>query len=97
MPSAIRNWRPTRPRCSPSKERAHYVSAEWRAIRQQILIRDAYTCAACGHVIFGPKAHVDHIKPLEEGGTDAAENLQTLCESCHGRKTRAEQSRRGML
>jgi 5-methylcytosine-specific restriction endonuclease McrA len=48
-------------------------------------------------VIYGPKAHVDHIKPLEEGGTDAAENLQTLCESCHGRKTRAEQSRRGLL
>ena len=97
MPSAIRNWRPTRPRCSPSKERAHYVSAEWRAIRQRILIRDAYTCAACGRVIFGPKAHVDHIKPLEEGGTDDEMNLQTLCESCHGRKTRAEQSRRGLL
>jgi len=97
MPSAIRNWRPTRPRCSPSKERAHYVSAEWRAIRQRILIRDAYTCAACGRVIYGPKAHVDHIKPLEEGGTDDEMNLQTLCESCHGRKTRAEQSRRGLL
>ena len=97
MPSAIRNWRPPRIRCQPTKERAHYVSAEWRAIRQRILIRDAYACRSCDEVIYGPKAHVDHIKPLEEGGTDAEENLQTLCESCHGRKTREEQRRRGLL
>ncbi len=97
MPSAIRNWKPPRLKCQPTKERAHYVSAEWRAIRQSILVRDAYVCAACGRVAHGAAAHVDHIRPLEEGGTDDAGNLQTLCESCHGRKTRAEQRRRGLL
>ena len=97
MPNAIRNWKPPRVKCQPTKERAHYVSASWRAIRQTILVRDAYTCAACGRIVHGAAAHVDHIRPLEEGGTDAAENLQTLCESCHGRKTRAEQRWRGLL
>jgi hypothetical protein len=97
MPNAIRNWKPPRVKCQPAKERAHYVSAAWRALRLTILVRDAYTCAACGRIVHGAAAHVDHIRPLEQGGTDAQENLQTLCESCHGRKTRAEQRWRGLL
>lgn len=36
-------------------------------------------------------AHVDHIIPLDQGGEKfARENLQSLCESCHGKKTRLE-------
>ena len=31
--------------------------------------------------------HVAHILPLARGGTDDEENLQTLCASCHSRKT----------
>jgi 5-methylcytosine-specific restriction endonuclease McrA len=95
MPSALPRWRPARPRVRPSKERSHYTSADWRARRLRILIRDAYTCRDCGRVASGSAAHVDHIRPLEEGGTDAEANLQTLCEACHGRKTREEQRRRG--
>ena len=34
-----------------------------------------------------PGAHVDHIVPLARGGTNDAANLQTLCASCHSRKT----------
>lgn len=30
---------------------------------------------------------VDHITPRRAGGTDAEENLQALCHSCHSRKT----------
>ena len=34
---------------------------------------------------------VDHIRPLAQGGERLnAENLQTLCLSCHARKTKAE-------
>lgn len=36
----------------------------------------------------------DHIVPLAEGGTDAPENIQPLCQSCSDAKTRAE-ARRG--
>jgi 5-methylcytosine-specific restriction protein A len=97
MPDRVERWRPPRMRHVHTKERAHYVSAEWRARRERILIRDAYRCQACQRVVYGRKAHVDHIVPLEDGGTDAAGNLQTLCEACHGRKTRAEQGRKGLV
>lgn len=32
--------------------------------------------------------HVDHIKPVIEGGTDDPENLRLLCGQCHKRITR---------
>ncbi len=34
-----------------------------------------------------PGEHVDHIVPLAAGGTHDDSNLQTLCASCHSRKT----------
>ena len=98
MPARIERWRPpVHLKARPTKERAHYTSKDWRARRKAILIRDAYRCRSCSRVAYGPAAHVDHILPLEEGGTDDEGNLQVLCESCHGRKTRAEQRRRGVL
>ncbi len=33
---------------------------------------------------------VDHIIPKSQGGTDDWDNLQTLCHSCHSRKTAIE-------
>ena len=30
---------------------------------------------------------VDHVQPLYKGGTDAVENLQSLCIECHSIKT----------
>jgi 5-methylcytosine-specific restriction protein A len=81
----------------PAKEHAHYLTADWAAKRQRILLRDAYTCRAsgCSAVVSGKAAHVDHVVPLEDGGTDDDANLQTLCAACHGAKTRGEQRRRG--
>jgi 5-methylcytosine-specific restriction protein A len=39
-------------------------------------------------------AYVDHIIPKAEGGTDAESNLETLCRSCHTKKTDQEKNRR---
>ena len=30
---------------------------------------------------------VDHVIPLDKGGTDAPDNLQSLCHDCHADKT----------
>lgn len=30
---------------------------------------------------------MDHIVPLAQGGTNDTSNLQTLCRSCHSKKT----------
>jgi len=98
MPKALARWKPPRfVSRTPQREQAHYRSAEWQARRLRILIRDAYTCQECGTITSGQAAHVDHRRPLEDGGTDDAANLQTLCAACHGRKTVDEQRRRGYL
>jgi len=57
----------------------------WKALRAQVLIRDACACVRCGRV--DPKAQVDHIVPKREGGRDEVWNLQTLCLKCHTKKT----------
>lgn len=45
-------------------------------------------CQAKGMVVAA--AEVDHIVPLADGGTNDDENLQSLCKSCHSRKTARE-------
>lgn len=95
MPDAIKRWKPAHSRLRPSKETTHYRTADWSARRLRVLVRDAYTCRTCGMVCHGRDAHVDHIVPLEDGGSDSDGNLQTLCVSCHGRKTRGEQRVKG--
>jgi len=95
MPARIPTWRPAHARVRPSKELAHYRTTDWEARRLRILVRDSYTCRSCSELCHGKAAHVDHVRPLEDGGTDSDDNLQTLCSSCHGRKTRQEQRRKG--
>lgn len=96
MPDAIPRWKPQHIRgVKVAKETAHYHSSDWKARRLRILVRDAYTCRDCSRVCHGIDAHVDHIVPLEDGGTDADANLACRCASCHGRKTREEQRRKG--
>lgn len=61
----------------------------WRRLARMQLMRQPL-CADpfgvhAGRPVRG--AHVDHIVPRQAGGTDALENLQTLCASCHSRKT----------
>lgn len=64
-------------------------SKAWQVIRLQVLQRDGYRCRACGRLVAGSDAHVDHI------GNDSSDNrleaLQTLCREGHSRKTWAEQ------
>jgi hypothetical protein len=36
--------------------------------------------------------HLDHVVPLVAGGTDAADNLQVLCEPCNCRKATADRA-----
>jgi 5-methylcytosine-specific restriction endonuclease McrA len=62
-------------------------------------VRDEYieahpTCQATDevavrdHQVLGNTAkYVDHIRPRKQGGDDSWDNLQSLCPSCHSRKT----------
>lgn len=55
-----------------------------KALREQIMERDNYTCQICGRSMpdgFG--LHIDHIVPISKGGRSVPENLQVLCAKCN--------------
>ena len=65
--------------------------SSWMATRRRILQRDGYACQCCG--IVRADNEIDHRVPLEQGGSNDDENLQTLCgglDGCHTRKSKAE-------
>lgn len=52
-------------------------------------------CLAAGAVTQANE--VDHILPKRQGGDDSDTNLQSLCKSCHTRKTNREKMRKNQL
>ena len=52
------------------------------------MLRDEYTCQACGRVT--THGEVDHVAPLHLGGHESDVNRQYLCKACHGIKTDKE-------
>jgi len=58
-------------------------------IRRAVLNRQGGVCALCGRVPEHPE--LDHVVPLDRGGTNDRSNLQVLCDvPCHADKTAAE-------
>lgn len=84
----------------PTSDQVFYNSGPWRRLRKQ-QIKIAPFCEV--HLTkqelidctFGTP--IDHLVPITEGGARLAmENLLTLCETCHSRKSALE-SKRGCL
>lgn len=69
--------------------RAVTKSRRWPALRIAALRRDDWCCVQCGARGW---LEVDHIKPVRDAPelAFALSNLQTLCRSCHSRKTRSD-------
>lgn len=66
-------------------------SAEWRRIREQVLVRDLYTCQSCRRLVGGKgEAHVDHVDGDSSNNPEDGSNWQTLCRRCHSEKTARE-------
>ncbi|MDR5611532.1 MAG: HNH endonuclease signature motif containing protein [Arsenophonus sp.] len=67
---------------------------KWDKLRATILQRDKYLCQICLRNRLATAAKtVDHIIAKAHGGTDIESNLQSLCWSCHRKKTATERSR----
>ena len=56
----------------------------WPQAREQALERDGRKCVQCGSE---KDLQVDHICEQADGGSNYLDNLQTLCKSCHNKKT----------
>ncbi|MDT0635046.1 HNH endonuclease [Spectribacter hydrogenooxidans] len=69
--------------------RAVLKSRRWPALRIQALRRDGWRCVQCGR---RGRLEVDHIQAVRHAPALAFDlaNLQTLCPSCHSRKTRRD-------
>ncbi len=73
----------------PSSSRQGY-GRRWEKVRRMHLRREPL-CRACrAEDRLQPAVEVDHIVPLGKGGTGTTENLQSLCKSCHSKKTARE-------
>jgi 5-methylcytosine-specific restriction endonuclease McrA len=62
----------------------------WAKLRECVL-REEPLCRVCEAAKRVTRStECDHILPLEQGGTDARENLQGICGPCHRDKTARE-------
>src|SRR5438270_3836366 len=71
------------PRATPRKRDPIH-----RNVRGQVLLRANGACAMCGRTIakHGITLQIDHIIPVEWGGSSKIENLQALCEEDNAAK-----------
>ncbi|MYS58704.1 MULTISPECIES: HNH endonuclease [Streptomycetaceae] len=65
--------------------------ADWSKRKAKILVRDRFRCQFCGSP---RKLEVDHIIPVSRGGSWEPDNLWTLCQSCHKRKSHHDRQSR---
>lgn len=75
-----------------SPNMAFYNSSAWRQLRKNYIMNHPI-CKICNdNGILQEGHHVDHIQPISQGGARLdPNNLQTLCITCHSRKTIKEQ------
>ena len=82
-----------------SNSKRKYISNE---TKQKLLEQQRNKCNLCEELIKCPndetlgdafgtgKYHIDHIRPLANGGDNSFNNLQAICPSCHREKTMEE-------
>ena len=76
-----------------------YQTQDWKTLRSEQLLREPWCRECAQHGIRTRATDVDHIRDHKGDWTvfiDAS-NLQSLCHSCHSRKTAAEMSKNGPL
>lgn len=62
----------------------------WMVKRQAVALQYGYRCANCKCVWVSSLDQIDHIIPLEQGGSNDISNCQPLCNDCHLAKTKEE-------
>jgi 5-methylcytosine-specific restriction endonuclease McrA len=67
--------------CTTERERLDHES--YRTLHRKVLERDNWRCQHCGSM---RNLHVHHIIFRSQMGSDADQNLITLCSTCHGKQ-----------
>ncbi len=94
MPAKLKTHVPAHRRGShATAHRKVYFTKGWASLRQAALLRDEWTCQACGKPLYGDDATCDHIQEMQHGGAalPGLAGVQSLCRSCNSRKARASQ------
>lgn len=60
----------------------HHTAAALENLWQSV----PHRCAACGTKLTRRSRHIDHIRPLSRGGSNAIRNIQFLCAFCNRSK-----------
>lgn len=58
-------------------------SSDYQALREEVLSRDGWRCQICGKL---QELEIHHIQKRSDLGSDASNNLITLCFACHRRQ-----------
>ena len=75
-----------------------YQSKQWKNTRKSVMLEYDYLCQECLRQGYYQQANVvDHIIELKDDWSKRLDkdNLIPLCHSCHNKKTKEEQRRRG--
>lgn len=84
-----------RPSISKKKTDSFYSTAQWQRFRAWYRTKHPFCEECLKHDQFVPMAIVDHIVEIKDGGAKLSEgNCQSLCRSCHQKKTAAESRKR---
>lgn len=57
-----------------------------RFSKQNVFLRDLYTCQYCGCSVSGKSATLDHVLPVSLGGKTTFENTCCACSNCNANK-----------
>jgi 5-methylcytosine-specific restriction endonuclease McrA len=63
-------------------------------VQRRVIVDAGDLCRSCRVRVRPGSGHIDHIIPLQDGGTHSFDNLQYLCKLHHGEKTAKENSAR---
>jgi len=73
-----------------SRYHTNLHASRWAAVRRHVFERDGWRCVMCGRA---GRLECDHIDRDSRGDPYNPGNLQTLCRTCHVRKS-ADENRR---
>jgi hypothetical protein len=75
---------------APQKRKRTLTGAD----KKRIAASQGFKCKKCGKPFGIGGYHIDHIRRVDDKGSDRESNLQALCPNCHAEKTENERHKK---